>query len=145
MKQNQTDISVIIPVFNEENNIDLLYSRIIEVCKKIAISYELIFVNDGSYDNSLELIKRIAGTDKNVKFIDFSRNFGHQIAITAGMDKASGKYIVFIDADLQDPPELIENLFLKTQEVLMLFIQSEKAEKENLFLKKLQQKHTIAF
>jgi polyisoprenyl-phosphate glycosyltransferase len=116
MKHLRVDISVVIPVLNEENNIDLLYSRIVEVCKKINLHYELIFVNDGSYDNSLELIKELSYKDKNVKFIDFSRNFGHQIAITAGMDKAVGKYIVFIDADLQDPPELIEQLYIKVNE-----------------------------
>jgi polyisoprenyl-phosphate glycosyltransferase len=136
MKQNQTDISVVIPVFNEENNIELLYSRIIEVCKKIAVSYELIFVNDGSFDNSLKLIRRIADTDKNVKFIDFSRNFGHQIAITAGMDKASGRYIVFIDADLQDPPELIEKLYLKTQEGFDVVYTIRKSRKGESVFKK---------
>ena len=136
MKQNQTDISVVIPVFNEENNIEFLYSRIIEVCKKINLSYELIFVNDGSFDNSLELIKHISDTDKNVKFIDFSRNFGHQIAITAGMDKASGKYIVFIDADLQDPPELIEKLYLKTQEGFDVVYTIRKSRKGESVFKK---------
>ncbi|MDD3685488.1 MAG: glycosyltransferase family 2 protein [Bacteroidales bacterium] len=136
MKQIQTDISVVIPVFNEENNIELLYSRIIEVCKKINLSYELIFVNDGSFDNSLELIKHISDTDKNVKFIDFSRNFGHQIAITAGMDKATGKYIVFIDADLQDPPELIEKLYLKTQEGFDVVYTIRKSRKGESVFKK---------
>lgn len=116
MKHLQVDISVVIPVFNEENNIDLLYSRIVNICNKLKLTYELIFVNDGSFDSSLELIKEISDKDKSVKYIDFSRNFGHQIAITAGMDKAAGKYIVFIDADLQDPPELIEQLYLKAQE-----------------------------
>jgi dolichol-phosphate mannosyltransferase len=82
------------------------------------------------------LIKHISDTDKIVKFIDFSRNFGHQIAITAGMDKASGKYIVFIDADLQDPPELIEKLYLKTQEGFDVVYTIRKSRKGESVFKK---------
>jgi polyisoprenyl-phosphate glycosyltransferase len=136
MKRLQVDISVVIPVFNEENNIDLLYSRIVNVCKKINLTYELIFVNDGSYDNSLELIKELAENNPTVKFIDFSRNFGHQIAITAGMEKASGKHIVFIDADLQDPPELIEQLYLKANEGFDVVYTIRKSRKGESIFKK---------
>jgi len=79
-------------------------------------SHELIFVNDGSKDNSIGIIRKLARESSTVKFIDFSRNFGHQIAVTAGLDKASGDAIVIIDADLQDPPEVIADLYEKMKE-----------------------------
>ncbi|MCX6256649.1 MAG: glycosyltransferase family 2 protein [Bacteroidia bacterium] len=105
------DLSVVIPVFNEELNIGPLYQRLKATMEKLDLSYEFIFVNDGSSDKSLELVKMLAFTDKNVKYIDFSRNFGHQIAVTAGLDKTTGDAVVIIDADMQDPPELIEQLY----------------------------------
>jgi len=109
-------ISVIIPIYNEEENIDLLYKRLTGVLHNLKLSYELIFVNDGSRDKSLELIKKLTKQDPEVKYIDFSRNFGHQIAVTAGLDKSVGETIVIIDADLQDPPELIAEMYAKIKE-----------------------------
>jgi len=109
-------ISVIIPIYNEEENIDLLYKRLTGVLHNLELSYELIFVNDGSRDKSLQLIKKLTKEDTEVKYIDFSRNFGHQIAVTAGLDKAAGETVVIIDADLQDPPELIAEMYAKIQE-----------------------------
>ena len=104
------DYSVIIPIYNEEDNIRLLYDRLSTVIKNLTASYEFIFVNDGSKDNSIALIHLLAGEDPNVKYIDLSRNFGHQIAVTAGLDLSIGKRVVIIDADLQDPPELIADM-----------------------------------
>ncbi len=109
-------ISVIIPIYNEEENIDLLYKRLTGVLHDLKLTYELIFVNDGSKDKSLQLIKNLIKQDAEVKYIDFSRNFGHQIAVTAGLDKAIGETIVIIDADLQDPPELIADMYAKIKE-----------------------------
>lgn len=99
--------SVVIPVFNEEAVVEVAYTRLKRVMEKTDGSYELIFVNDGSWDRTSGLLERICARDPMVKLIDFSRNFGHQIAITAGMDYAQGEAIVVIDADLQDPPEVI--------------------------------------
>ncbi len=110
------DISVIIPVFNEELNLPIIHVRLGEVLGKMGVRYELIFVNDGSQDASIVLIKALAQQHEEVKFIDFSRNFGHQIAVSAGLDSAVGKAIVIIDADLQDPPELIAEMYAKMAE-----------------------------
>src|SRR6478609_6834734 len=109
-------LSVIIPIYNEEKNIFNLYDRLTGVLQTLGQPYEFIFVNDGSRDNSLALIKTLAQRDEKVKYIDFSRNFGHQIAVSAGWDYTSGKAVVIIDADLQDPPELILELYKKMQE-----------------------------
>jgi glycosyltransferase involved in cell wall biosynthesis len=106
-------ISVIIPVHNEEANISRLYSRIRSSITPLGISSELIFVNDGSSDSSLVHIKSLADSEKDVFFIDLSRNFGHQVAVSAGLDHCKGDSVVIIDADLQDPPELIPDLYKK--------------------------------
>lgn len=108
--------SVVVPLYNEELVLDETYNRLTTVLEKIDGEYEIILVNDGSRDKTEEMAKAIAGKDKRVKFISFSRNFGHQNAITAGMDHASGEAIVVIDADLQDPPELIYQMIEKYHE-----------------------------
>lgn len=107
------ELSVVIPIYNESDNIDLLYERLSSVCDALTPDREFIFVNDGSMDNSLEKIKALHLRDKRVKYIDFSRNFGHQIAVSAGLDYCTGKAVVIIDADLQDPPELIPPMYQK--------------------------------
>lgn len=102
-------VSVIVPCFNEELVIHETHRQLSHVLQRIQnkYNYELIFVNDGSKDDTKELLTFIAHSDPHVKIVDFSRNFGHQIAVTAGIDHASGDAVVLIDADLQDPPELI--------------------------------------
>jgi glycosyltransferase involved in cell wall biosynthesis len=115
-KTIRMDLSVIIPVYNEEGNIHPMYERLEKVAIELGVSWELIFVNDGSWDRSIELIKALAEDHDEVKFIDFSRNFGHQIALSAGLDMARGDAIVIIDADLQDPPEVILDLYRKMEE-----------------------------
>lgn len=107
------EISVIIPIFNEEANIVLLHDRLVNTVTTISNNYELIFVNDGSKDNSLSILKDLSSKFNQVKYIDFSKNFGHQIAVFAGLEYATGNAIVIIDADLQDPPELIKDLYAK--------------------------------
>ncbi len=106
-------LSIVIPIYNEEENIDSLINRLRTVVAQMQISCEYIFVNDGSKDHSFQLIKNLALADPAVKFIDFSRNFGHQIAVSAGLDLAAGDRVAIIDADLQDPPELIIDMFAK--------------------------------
>ncbi|AOQ25329.1 putative glycosyltransferase [Moorella thermoacetica] len=108
--------TIIIPVYNEEDVIRETYRRLTLVMQSLCEPYELLFVNDGSEDRTAEIIEVLAETDDSVRLLNFSRNFGHQIAITAGMDYARGDAIVIIDADLQDPPELIPRMIEKWQE-----------------------------
>ncbi|GKU80195.1 glycosyltransferase family 2 protein [Paenibacillus sp. L3-i20] len=108
--------SIIVPMYNEEAVIEHTYERLKVVMDSAGQPYELIFVNDGSKDRTVELMKRIGDLDPNVRLIDFSRNFGHQIAISAGMDYAQGDAIIVIDADLQDPPEVILDMIDKWKE-----------------------------
>ncbi|MBA4372526.1 MAG: glycosyltransferase [Thermodesulfovibrio sp.] len=109
------DFSVIIPVFNEEENLDQLYLRLSAVLVKLG-TYEIILVDDGSRDSSWEMIRELHGKDPRVKGVSFSRNFGHHIAITAGLDHAKGQKIILMDGDLQDRPEEIPRLYQKMQE-----------------------------
>lgn len=109
-------VSIVIPVFNEEGNLPELYRRIITVMNRVGLPFELIFVDDGSTDRSLDIMLEFTEKDKNVKVIQFSRNFGHQLAILAGVDYTQGDAVVMLDSDLQHPPELIEKLIEKWQE-----------------------------
>ena len=104
-------ISVVIPMYYEEKVVEECYRRVKENLAKLEnYDHEIIFVNDGSKDKTLELLENIASQDANVKVISFSRNFGHQAAVTAGLQYVTGDAIVIIDADLQDPPELISDM-----------------------------------
>jgi polyisoprenyl-phosphate glycosyltransferase len=134
------DLSVVIPIYNEQENIALLYSRVVGVLDGMNISYELVFVNDGSKDNSMSLIEDLASKDSRVKYIDFSRNFGHQIAVTAGLDHTIGNRIVIIDADLQDPPELIVEMYKKMDDNFQVVYARRRSRKGESFLKKFTAK-----
>jgi len=104
-------ISVVVPMYYEEEVAKECYTRLKNVLEKIEnYNYEIIFINDGSKDKTLEILKEIAEENENVKIISFSRNFGHQCAVTAGLRYVTGDAIVIIDADLQDPPELIPEM-----------------------------------
>ena len=133
-------LSIIIPVYNEEKNLPVIYDRLLKVVAGLGVSYEIIFVNDGSLDNSIELIKGLSKENSNAKYIDFSRNFGHQVAVTAGLDICKGEATVIIDADLQDPPELILNLYQKLQEGFNVVYARRRIRKGESFLKKLTAK-----
>lgn len=109
-------ISIVVPVFNEEGLIEWSHDRLKETMDKTGEDYELIFVNDGSRDNSPELLRGICARDPRSKLISFSRNFGHQCAISAGMAESHGDAVVVIDADLQDPPEVIPVMIEKWRE-----------------------------
>lgn len=122
--------SVVVPVYNEELVIHETYQRLKEVMDQTKENYELLFVNDGSKDHSIEILREHSLLDPRVKIIDFSRNFGHQIAITAGMDYAQGNAIVVIDADLQDPPELILDMIEKWRKAMRSCTPCGQNEKE---------------
>lgn len=106
-------LSVAIPIFNEQRIIRELYSRLVNTLNKLSAQYEILFVNDGSTDSSLEILKEINAHDKRVRILSLSRNFGHQAALTVGLDHARGDAVILMDGDLQDPPEVIEDFFNK--------------------------------
>ena len=108
--------SIIAPIFNESGNIPDLYSRVRDVLDSTGESWELILIDDGSTDDSADLIRSYAIQDDRVRPVIFARNFGHQIAVTAGLDYCRGDAVVIIDSDLQDPPELILDLITKWKE-----------------------------
>jgi len=112
----EMDYSIVVPLYNEEEVITECHRQLSEVMAGCDGTYELIYVNDGSRDGTMTLAREIAQRDEHVRIISFSRNFGHQTAITAGMDKAAGKAIVVIDADLQDPPRVILDMIAKWKE-----------------------------
>ena len=116
MTETHTHISIVIPLLNEDGNIRVLYDALLPVVEKISPDYEIIFVDDGSKDNSYDCIKQICDQNNRVLGISLSRNFGHQIAITAGMEHASGSVVVTMDADMQHPPEVILDLYSKYKE-----------------------------
>ena len=104
-------ISIIIPAYNEEESLPILYDRIKKLMDTMSsYEFEILFVNDGSKDKTIEIIKEIREKDSRICYVDFSRNFGKEIAMIAGLDYATGDCVIFMDADLQDPPELIPEL-----------------------------------
>lgn len=108
--------SIVAPCYNEEGNMHELHRRISEVMDQTDEPWELVLINDGSRDRTRELMQELHALDHRVHYIDFARNFGHQLAVTAGMDYAQGEAIILIDADLQDPPELILEMIQKWKE-----------------------------
>lgn len=104
-------ISIIVPAYNEEESLPILYKRMYDLMESMKeYDFEILFVNDGSKDNTLEIIKQLREKDNRICYVDFSRNFGKEIAMIAGLDYVTGDCVIFIDADLQDPPELIPEL-----------------------------------
>ena len=134
------DISVIVPIYNEEKNIPVLYKRLKDSVREISASYELLFINDGSKDASIFELMKLTEQDANVRYINFSRNFGHQIAVTAGLNYCQGDAVVIIDGDLQDPPELIPELYAKFKEGFEVVYAKRKKRKGESFFKKVTAK-----
>lgn len=106
-------ISIVIPVFNEDKNLELLYEKLASALKSIKKKYEIVFVDDGSEDKSFEIIRKLHENDNLIKGLSLSRNFGHQIALFAGMESAVGDVLIMMDADFQHPPEVIKMLYQK--------------------------------
>jgi len=105
------EISLIVPCYNEQESIPVFYNETIKVINRLEVSYEMIFVNDGSEDNTIDEIKKISNLDENVKYLSFSKNFGKEAAMYAGFCNAKGDFVSVIDADLQDPPEMLEKMY----------------------------------
>tara|TARA_B100000780_G_scaffold135058_1_gene94617 strand:- start:71 stop:1024 length:954 start_codon:yes stop_codon:yes gene_type:complete len=134
------NISVIIPSFNEEENIKELYERIVKVLDEININdYEIIFIENGSSDNSLNILKNINALNDKVKIISFSRNFGYQNAILAGLDYSKKDHACILDGDLQDPPELIKDFTLKADDGFDV-VYGVRKKREATFFKKISYK-----
>ncbi len=110
------ELSVVLPVYDEEANLAELHRRLTAVLGGLTSSYEIVFVDDGSRDSSLAMLQKLAGADAHVGVLALSRNFGHQLALTAGLDHAHGAAVVLMDSDLQDPPELIPELVARYRE-----------------------------
>lgn len=104
-------ISVIVPCFNEEESLPIFYKEINKIIKKMSVKFELIFINDGSTDKTLDILRSLSLKDKAVRYISFSRNFGKEAGILAGLEYATGDYICMMDVDLQDPPELLIEMY----------------------------------
>ncbi len=131
------EISVVVPIYFEEENIYPLYERIIGVIsEEMNLDYEIIFVNDGSKDDSVNNIKKLINKDQNIRLLNFSRNFGHQVAVTAGLEHTEGEVVVIIDADLQDPPELIRDMYEKYKEGYDVVYAKRKSRAGESFFKK---------
>lgn len=110
MIENEYKLSIIVPCFNEQDSIDIFYKEIINYLHDLHSLYEIIFIDDGSRDNTLNKIIDLSETDRNVKYISFSRNFGKESALYAGLKKSTGDYVVVMDVDLQDPPKLLPKM-----------------------------------
>lgn len=125
-------LSIVIPIYNEQENIRELYRRLIISISEID-DYEIIFIDDGSQDGSFEIIQSIAESNTRVKCVSFSRNFGHQVAVSAGLMYAKGDAVIVMDGDLQDPPEVIPTFIKKWQEGYDVVYAIRKRRKENIF------------
>lgn len=138
-------ISIVVPMYYEELVAQECYNRLKKVMLDNDINYEFVFVNDGSQDRTMDILREIASKDHRTKVINFARNFGHQNAVTAGVDHANGDAIVIIDADLQDPPELIPDLIEKWKEGYEVVYAKRKARKGETFFKLLTAKYFYRF
>jgi len=134
-----THISIVTPVYGCSECLEQLYQRLVDTLTKITDNFEIILVNDASPDNAWDIIIQLAHKDKRVKGINLSRNFGQHKAITAGLDYASGEWIVVMDCDLQDQPEEILKLYNKAQEGYDI-VWGQRTERQDSFLKKLSSK-----
>lgn len=114
--ENKNSVSIVISAYNEEGNINQLYTELTKVMKEVKIDYyEILFINDGSSDNTFKTCKELMEKDKNVKIFDFERNFGHEIAMTAGLDNAKYEAVIFMDCDMQHPPYLLKEMIEQWQ------------------------------
>ncbi len=139
------DLSLLIPCYNEEDNLEYLFKRLIEVLQPLNIVYEIVCVNDGSKDNTLNLLIEYHHQHPRIKIINLSRNFGKEAAMSAGLDYTQGKAVIPIDADLQDPPELIIKFLEKWREGYDVVYGVRKSRQGESWLKKLTAKYFYRF
>ena len=109
-------LSIVIPVFNEAENLPTLHARLTDALDRLGFDYEIVLVDDGSEDRSPDILKRLESEDRRVVVVEFARNFGHQVAISAGLEHSRGRVVCIMDADLQDPPEVLHLFLAKWQE-----------------------------
>ncbi len=139
-KNNNTILSIIVPCLNEENNLIEFKSRIIKVINDLSITYKIYFIDDGSTDKSWEIIKNFSSNDKNILGLKLSKNFGHQNAISAGFKYANSDYVLIIDADLQDPPELLFDMYNKISKNNFNVVYAKRIKSNENFFKKFTSK-----
>ncbi len=132
--------SFVVPAYNEEANIEALYKRIKQLMKNTDDTWELIFVNDGSTDKTLTVLNELTEKEKRVKYLNLSRNFGHQAALSAGLKFASGEAVISMDCDLQDPPEVIEQMIKKWKEGNHIVYARRRNFRKDNFIKRLGSK-----
>ena len=134
-------ITIIIPAYNEEESLPMLYERLNKLMEEMSnYEFEVLFVNDGSKDKTIDIIKNLREKDKRICYVDFARNFGKEIAMIAGLDYATGDCVVFMDADLQDPPELIPELVKYWEEGYDDVYAKRRSRKGETWLKKFTSK-----
>ena len=134
MGSQQPELSVVVPAFNEEANVETMHRRLVAALDDVVESLEILFIDDGSSDATWSRVRDLAASDGRVRGIRFARNFGHQAALTAGVDAANGRAVVIIDADLQDPPEVIPEMVARWREGFeVVYGQREEREGETWF------------
>ena len=133
-------LAIIAPCYNEEKNIKIFYERILLIIKQIEVDYRFYFIDDGSSDNTWNVIKDLKSKDENIKAIKFSRNFGHQNAIYAGIQKADGDYVIILDVDLQDPRELLKEMYQKIVSDKLNVVYAQRNKSNEGYFKKFSSK-----
>jgi len=133
-------LSFVIPAYNEEKNVEVIYQRLLSLMEKIKEDFEIIFINDGSTDNTLQKLKELSEKNRHVKIINLTRNFGHQAALTAGLKMAKGDAVISMDCDLQDPPETILEMYQKWKEGFDIVYARRLNYRKDNFLKKIGSK-----
>lgn len=132
-----TKYSIVVPILNEDEVLTEFHRRLTAIMDGLKEPYEIVFVNDGSTDDSLSIMEKLHSQDRKIKIIDLSRNFGHQLALTAGIDYALGEAVIIMDADLQDPPEVIPKLIEKWKEGYQVVYGIRKRRDAEKFFKKI--------
>ena len=137
MSDKQFSVSIVVPAYNEIDNLPELYARMKSVFESCAVKWELLIIDDGSSDGTLEWLRANSRLDKRIRFISFSRNFGHQAGVTAGLQHATGDAIIIMDADLQDPPETLQRMVAKWQEGFHVVIGKRSQREVDPLMKRL--------
>jgi len=140
LSSNSLELSIVVPVYNEAANLDVLYTALVNVLKDLGRTYEVIFVDDGSSDGTFEVIKALHRKNENIRGYSFSRNFGHQTALFAGLAKSRGELVISMDGDMQHPPAMIPALLSKYAEGFDIVNTKRIDAKETGFFKKLSSK-----